>query len=149
MPPEQLKAAMAQAGNHLPPGFDPDMLSQMADTVANMPSEQLQAMAQAARAQTAAAPGGTSSSSSAPSSSGRAVAPASTAGSAAAAAAMGAGGLPDMSAMMSPEMLKMATDMMKHMKPEDMAAMSSMMAGGQPPTAGKGRGMSRSGWGVR
>lgn len=43
MPPEQLKAAMAQAGQHLPPGMDidPQQLSQMAETVAKMPPEQV------------------------------------------------------------------------------------------------------------
>lgn len=140
MPPEQLKAAMAQAGQHLPPGMDldPDQLSQMADMVAKMPPEQLKVMSEAARSQagvlgsgsSAAAAGG--SSAAAPRSSGRDVTPVAPAG----VPAMGAGGMgmpagmPDMSAMMTPEMMKMASEMMKNMTPADMAAMSQMAAGG-------------------
>lgn len=51
-----------------------------------------------------------------------------------------ASGPPDMSAMMTPEMMKMAADMMQNMKPEDLSAMQQVMggagaAGGLPPGA--------------
>ncbi|KAF6265915.1 hypothetical protein COO60DRAFT_1476709 [Scenedesmus sp. NREL 46B-D3] len=71
---------------------------------------------------------------------------------AAAAAAAGAGaagpvpGMPDMSAMMTPEMMQAASQMMAGMKPEDFAAMSSMMggagaAGGAPGAAAGAAGL--------
>lgn len=135
MPPDQLKAAFAQAGQHLPPGTDlsPDMLSQMADAVAKMPPEQLKAMSEAARSQTAGSGlGGSTAAAAAASSSGREVAPAAGPG---AAAPFAAGGMPDMSAMMNSSMMKMAAEMMKNMSAEDMAAMTQMMAGGEAPSA--------------
>lgn len=129
MPPDQLKAALAQAGQHLPPGADlnPDMLSQMADAVASMPPEQLKAMSEAARSHAAGSGLNSGSSTAAGVASSRDVT--------AAAVPSAAGGMPDMSAMMNPSMMKMAADMMKNMSPEDMAAMTQMMAGGEPPSA--------------
>lgn len=85
---------------------------------------QIQAMSEAVRNQTAGLQAGGSSS-------GRDVAPASATTAAAAAAAAGMPpGMPDMSAMMTPEMMNMAMEMMKNMRPEDMAAMSQVAAGG-------------------
>lgn len=143
LPPEQLKAMMAQAGPHLPPGADlnPELFAQMAEQVSKMPPEELAAMASAASSQAAAAAATTTTSSSqstaaaasAPSSSGRqVVAPAGSHPAAASAPP----GMPDMSAMATPEMMQMAMQMIQNMSPEDMAAMTEMMANGGPGAGG-------------
>jgi hypothetical protein len=125
MPPEQLKAAMAQAGQHMPAGIDidPEQFSQMAEAVAKMPPEQLELMSKAA-ASHAAAGGSSISAGAGAQSSSIDVTPGASGG------VLAGDGMPDISAMMTPEMMKMAADMMRDMRPEDMAAMSQMAAGG-------------------
>eukprot|EP00882_Tetradesmus_deserticola_P016830 GHRQ01017999.1.p2 GENE.GHRQ01017999.1~~GHRQ01017999.1.p2 ORF type:complete len:285 (+),score=175.06 GHRQ01017999.1:113-967(+) len=153
MPKEQLQAALAQAG--LPAAdIDPSMMAAAAQAMGNMTPQQMQQMAQMAqsagqmRAAPAVAAGSSPALTSAAASSASGdsdAAPPAAAVAAAAPPAAAAGpvpGMPDMSAMMTPQMMQAASQMMANMKPEDFAAMSSMMggmaAGGAPGAAGAG-----------
>lgn len=143
MPKEQLQAAMQQAGM---PAVNTDMLAAAAEAMGRMKPDEIQQIT----AQMEAMRGSSSSSSSTglaasqpaaaadvASSGSNMVQPSLAAPAAAGAGAGpapfgGAGGMPDMSAMMTPEMISMASQMFANMKPEDMQAMSRMMgaAGG-------------------
>eukprot|EP00879_Flechtneria_rotunda_P026730 GHRR01028551.1.p1 GENE.GHRR01028551.1~~GHRR01028551.1.p1 ORF type:complete len:368 (+),score=128.96 GHRR01028551.1:149-1105(+) len=164
LPPEQVQAAMAQAG--MSPGMQisPDMMAAAAEAVSKMRPEDLQQMAQMAA--NMPPPGRTCATS--PPASTPAIAsttnnrvadglaatateatlanmqPSTTSGvdavppsAAPAVPANMPAGMPDMSAMMNPEMMKMAAEMMSKMKPEDIAAMSQMMGAGPGATAGQ------------
>lgn len=163
MPKEQLQAALAQSG--MAARMDPAMMSMATEAISKMPPEQLEQMAKmAASMQANMAVHASSSSCTTPqraavagpaarttscvgipaADAGAAVSSTSKANAssvAPAAASVGAqSGGADMSAMMTPEMMKMAADMMQNMQLEDMAAMQQMMeaaapGGGMPPGA--------------
>lgn len=163
MPKEQLQAALAQSG--MAANVDPAMLSMATEAISKMPPEQLEQMAKmAASMQQNMAGGGGSSGSmlQQPASAAlpagdppghSAVIPADSAGAATfstgdtaatniSPAADGRSAGAAVSGMMTPEMMKMAAEMMQNMKPEDLAAMQQMMetagpGGSIPPGAGQ------------
>ncbi|PNW86582.1 hypothetical protein CHLRE_02g092550v5 [Chlamydomonas reinhardtii] len=107
MPPEQLAemAKMVPGGAGM--NMTPEAIKMAAEMMKNMSPEEMARMTEMAASLQASAGVGSGSSSSA---------------AAAAAPALGPGGMPQM----TPEMAKMAADMMKNMSPDDIAKMTEM-----------------------
>jgi len=133
---------IAQAGMPAGMNLTPEMLSMASDQLSRLSPEQLQAMAAMASSQASLGPAsGTAGAAAADisrtgvRSSGSSSIPAGPAAARLPGAAVPSAAAPDLTAMMTPEMMQAASNMMANMKQEDLEAMQQMLGGGGPAGA--------------